>query len=281
MENNLVRSNAICVVGKSKLGSHISGFLEKVGHQVSFLDVNSDWPTSIQEQLVIVIAPEDLEVKRSWVAKLEAVLSLEAIVAINIEAIRLTDLQETAVNPKRILGLNWVYPVENTYFLEIISNSVSDPNHPTFIENLAKERWNKDPYCLGCGFSVRARLMAAITREALFLVDEGYATLESIDRSCRNDAGYYLSFAGNFRYMDLMGTAVYGIVMETLNRELAAQSTLGSFERLLNESNPGMESGNGFFSYESGDAERWEEIVQDFTDKISNLMQRYPITFNY
>lgn len=281
MENNLVRSNAICVVGKSKLGNDISGFLEKVGHKISFLDVNSDWPTSIQEQLVIVIAPEDLEVKRSWVAKLEAVLSLEAIIAINIEAIRLTDLQETAVNPKRILGLNWVYPVENTYFLEIISNSVSDPNHPTFIENLAKERWNKDPYCLDCGFSVRARLMAAITREALFLVDEGYATLESIDRSCRNDAGYYLSFAGNFRYMDLMGTAVYGIVMETLNRELAAQSTLGSFERLLNESNPGMESGNGFFSYESGDAERWEEIVQDFTDKISNLMQRYPITFNY
>jgi len=281
MENNLVRSNAICVVGKSKLGSDILHFLEKIGHQVSFLDVDSDLPTSIQEQLVIVIAPEDLEVKRSWVAKLEAVLSPEAVIGINMEAIRLTDLQETAVNPKRILGLNWVYPVEKTYFLEIISNSTSDANYSTFMEKLAKECWNKDPYCLSCGFSVRARLMAAITREALFLVDEGYATIESIDRSCRNDAGYYLSFAGNFRYMDLMGTAVYGIVMETLNRELAAQSTLGSFERLLNESNLGMESGNGFFNYESGDAERWEEIVQDFTDKIANLMQRYPITFNY
>src|SRR5690606_11021753 len=56
---------------------------------------------------------------------------------------------------------------------------------------------------------------------AICLVENGYASIERIDRACRNNAGFYLPFEGNFRYMDLMGTYAYGMVMKDLNPDLA------------------------------------------------------------
>jgi 3-hydroxyacyl-CoA dehydrogenase, C-terminal domain len=46
-------------------------------------------------------------------------------------------------------------------------------------------------------------------REAFHLGESGVATVEDVDRSQRNDVGYWIIFAGPFRYMDLMGVPAY------------------------------------------------------------------------
>src|SRR5690625_5918507 len=58
--------------------------------------------------------------------------------------------------------------------------------------------------------------MYAMYREAMFLVENGYATVEDVDRSCRNNAGYFMTLAGVFRWMDLTGVKAYHTVMKDL-----------------------------------------------------------------
>ena len=118
--------------------------------------------------------------------------------------------------------------------------------------------------------------MYAMMREGIHLVENGYATIEDIDRACRNDAGYYLPFAGNFRYMDLMGAYMYGVVMQDLNPELSKNKHIPEFCRKLFQSGAeGMRDGKGFYEYEEGEAEEWEKKFRKFSYEIKDVISKY------
>src|SRR5690554_2348762 len=203
---------------------------DTVGH----LDLLSELPSSIPCQLVVVVNGESLSEKESAIRQLECRVADNTIIAINTDSIPLDQLQAVSRVPGRILGLNWTYPANKTYFAEIICNATSSGELVAWLERRLGADWGKDPYTVRSGFSVRARLFAAMVREAAYLVEHGYATVESVDRACRNDAGYYLPFVGNFRYMDLMGTYAYGKVMKDLNPDLSNATRLPQFiERLV------------------------------------------------
>ncbi|WP_262245757.1 3-hydroxyacyl-CoA dehydrogenase NAD-binding domain-containing protein [Parapedobacter soli] len=228
------------------------------------LTLLTDWPDAIPCDLAVAITPEQPAAKRNIIQQLACRLDDDAIIAINTESVSLEELQAGNPRPERILGLNWCYPANLTFFLEIIANAMSDAKSIDRLVTMGRERWGKDPYTIHSGFSARARMMAAWAREAIHLVEQGYASMESIDRACRNDAGHYLPFAGNFRYMDLMGTYAYGMVMKDLNPDLAQLTTVP--EKLAEE----------LVAYAvSGSAER-EAAFQRFSEEIRALILKYP-----
>lgn len=230
--------------------------------------------------LAIGITNESLSEKRSTIEKLEKNLSSKSVIAINTEVIPLSVLQQGCLHPQRIIGLNWVEPAHTTYFLEIISNEVNDQELVKNLEHHAGEFWGKDPYIISSDTGIRAKLISGMAREAFYLVENGYASIEDIDRACRNDAGYYLPFAGNFRYMDLMGTYAYGLVMKDLNRELSNESEIpGFFKKIMEEGGKGMENGNGFYNYDGEEVKKWHQLFNTFSYKIRNIVGKYP--FNY
>ena len=228
----------------------------------------------------IVITEEDEAVKNNMVKHLETQLSPNAVIAVNSESILLEALQKDGKHVNRIIGLNWALPAHTTNFLEIITNEFTCPQKLAALQEKARAFWNKDPYTVQCGYSVRARLMAAITREAFFLVDNGYASVEDIDRACRNDAGCYLPFAGNCRYMDLMGTHAYGLVMKDLYKELSQENSVSDkLTDLLSDGKLGMEHRNGFYTYTKKSASQWDEKFRQFSFQIKEIIDKYP--FHY
>ena len=230
--------------------------------------------------LAILVTEEDLAVKKQQLRVLEDKLGGNTIIAINTETIGLDLLQENAAFPRRIIGLNWVEPADTTFFLEIITNQVTDEGIAGQISQTAEKWWNKDPYIIKGNAGVRMRLMGALIREAFYLVENGFATVEDIDRACRNDAGYYLPFAGNLRYTDLMGTYAYGMVMKDLNPELSNCTRIPDFFRqMLSERKSGMSSGAGFYAYAAGEMEKWQELHRKFSVQVRELIEKYP--FNY
>lgn len=230
--------------------------------------------------LVVALTEESLQEKRSVIRKLEEKCTPAAIIAINTESIPLDALQESARFPRRIIGANWVEPAHTTFFLELITNRLTDPAVTARVAALGREHWQKNPYVLAGGTGIRSRLFSAMAREAFYLVQNGYASVEDIDRACRNDAGYYLPFAGNCRYMDLMGTYAYGMVMAELNPDLARDTDIAPFFRkLLAGGATGMESGRGFYVYGPGDREKWDALCRAFSYRIRQIMEKYP--FNY
>lgn len=287
----------VCLLQAGHPVTHLSPDPEADGHRIARLQdaeakfgkrdrpapalVLTAQPESLPDVAAAVIAaPECVAAKQQRIAELEKVLGEDAVIAVNTESIPLSRLQEGTERPGRILGANWAPPAHTTLFLEMIVNTACKEALVLSFKEMAMG-WGKDPYVVPGDEGIRSRMMSALAREAFFLVGNGYASVEDIDRACRNDAGYYLPFAGNFRYMDLMGPYAYGLVMEDLNPGLDRSAAPPEWmDELLQNGHTGMDAGKGFYDYADGEAEKWESVFNRFSYRIRQLMRRYPFGEN-
>ena len=164
--------------------------------------------------LVIESIFEDLGEKREVLRKVEDAVAPDALIGSNTSSLPVTELQRGARHPGRILGIHWGEPAHILRFLEVICGDETDPRNAEKVMRLAS-LWKKEPTLVRRdirGF-VTNRIMYAMLREAFYLVENGYATIEDVDRSVRNDMGYWITMAGPFRYMDLTGIPAYAAVM--------------------------------------------------------------------
>ena len=119
--------------------------------------------------------------------------------------------------------------------------------------------------------------MYALLREAFHLVEGGYATVEGVDRSLRNDFGYWITFAGPFRFMDLTGIPAYAAVMRDLLPELDCSKEVPALMRQTVASGAqGVSNAKGFYRYSPAQARRWEKLFMRFSYEIRALAEKYP-----
>lgn len=245
---------------------------------ISRLSITDEITKMVGLELVIESIVEDLNEKKLLFKQLEEVLSSTAIIGSNTSAIPVTILQEGLKHPERLLGIHWGEPAHLLRFLEVICGDQSAMNYAEKIMTLAIA-WGKEPSLLKKdirGF-ITNRLMYAMMREGMSLVEKGYASIEDIDRACRNDFGYWITFAGPFRFMDLTGIPAYLTVMKDLYPELDSSSKAPAFfQDLVASGAKGVSNAHGFYPYTQESAERWTELFVKFTYEIRKLSEKYP-----
>lgn len=227
--------------------------------------------------LVIESIFENLGQKREVLEQIEAAVAPGALIGSNTSALPVTELQRGARFPARILGIHWGEPAHVLRFLEVICGDETDPQNAQKVLRLAS-RWNKEPTLVRRdvrGF-ITNRIMYAMMREAFYLVENGYATVEDVDRSVRNDMGYWLTLAGPFRYMDLTGIPAYAAVMRDLLPELdCAKETPKLMQQVVASGARGISNASGFYPYTPAEAKRWEKRLLDFSYEIRALALKY------
>jgi 3-hydroxybutyryl-CoA dehydrogenase len=242
------------------------------------LTITDDYSLFANHEVVIESIIESVEDKKQVFQQLENVLTPTAIIGTNTSAIPVTILQNGLKHPERLLGIHWGEPAHILRFLEVICGEKSDVEYAEKIISLAKE-WGKEPSLVRKdirGF-ITNRLMYAMMREAIYLVQNGYATIEDIDRACRNDMGYWITFAGLFRFMDLTGIPAYLAVMKDLFPELDNSTKAPVFiEELVASGAKGVSNAQGFYSYTKESAAKWEKLFIEFTYEIRKLSEKYP-----
>lgn len=228
--------------------------------------------------LVMECTIESQTIKESVYAKIEAVIRQDALLTSNTSAIPISLLQEQTVYPRRFFGLHWAEPSHTTRFLEIICGEDSDPVKAEWLYALS-HHWGKEPTLVRKdirGF-ITNRLMYAMYREAFYLVENGYATVEDVDRACRNNAGYWMTLVGVFRWMDLTGVPAYHTVMKDLFPTLSNSTEVPRLiDDLVKAGAKGVANAHGFYEYTPEEAKRWEETFTEFSYKIRELALQYP-----
>lgn len=229
-------------------------------------------------QLVIETVLEDLPAKYEVFRKVESAVPPETIVGSNTSAIPATTLQKGAAHPERFMGIHWGEPAHVTRFMEIICGEHTDLRFVERARSLA-QGWGKEPSIVRRdirGFLTN-RCMYALMREAFYLVESGYATIEDVDRSLRNDLGYWMTLAGPFRFMDLTGVPAYMRVMKDLLPELCCSKEVPALlQKVVDEGGLGVANAHGFYSYTPEEAKRWEKRFLKFSYDIRALAQKYP-----
>ncbi|HWB95119.1 MAG TPA: 3-hydroxyacyl-CoA dehydrogenase family protein [Bryobacteraceae bacterium] len=230
-----------------------------------------------QCSLVIESVAEDLALKRSIFRELEAAASPEMVIATNSSSFPITLLQAKAAHPERFIGMHWGEPAEIMRYLEIIPSDKTSQRTIRFTEEIGK-RCGKEPTVLH--FDIRGflsnRMMYAMLREAFYLVESGVADVATVDRSFRNDIGWWATLAGPFRWMDLTGIPAYAAVMEGLLPELSEQKTVPKLMRQVVKSGAqGISNVKGFYPYSRKTAQAWQKAWVDFTYDIRKLVEKY------
>jgi len=244
----------------------------------SRLSITEDYAALKSSVLVIECTLENLAIKKRVYEKIEAVITADALMVSNTSAIPITILQDQTARPERFFGLHWAEPSHTTRFLEVICGDHSDQTRGEWLYALS-ENWGKEPTLVRRdirGF-ISNRLMYAMYREACSLVESGYATVEDVDRACRNNAGYWMTLAGVFRWMDLTGVAAYHTVMKDLLPTLNNQATIPALiDDIVQAGGLGIKNGKGFYNYTEEEARLWEETFTEFSYEIRKLALKYP-----
>jgi 3-hydroxybutyryl-CoA dehydrogenase len=226
---------------------------------------------------VIESVKEDLKLKREIFYGIEAAVAPSAVVASNTSSYPIGLLQRKRKNPARFIGMHWAEPAELTRYLEIVPGEKTSPETVRLAKRVG-ELCGKEPTVLN--FDIRGfisnRLMYAMLREACNLVELGVADLETVDRSFRNDIGWWATIAGPFRWMDLTGIPAYATVAEGLFPKLSNAKAVPKMMRdAVARGALGISNAKGFYKYDKRSAKEWEKAWVDFTYDLRKLVEKY------
>jgi 3-hydroxybutyryl-CoA dehydrogenase len=203
---------------------------------------------------------EDLDVRRKLFDEIEDVVGPEVPIASNTSALPISVLQEGRRRPGRFVGVHWAEPCHLTRFLEVVRGDLTDDATAEAAMDLAR-RAGKDPSLVRKdveGFIVN-RIGYAMYREAFWLLENGVADVETIDRSFRNAISVWANIAGPFRWMDLSGIPAYAAVMKRLWPKLSCATEVPqALTDLVEAGAKGISNGRGFYHYTPEEAARWE-----------------------
>jgi 3-hydroxybutyryl-CoA dehydrogenase len=226
---------------------------------------------------IIETVKEDLALKRRIYDQVESAARAGAIIASNTSAYPTAVLQQGRKRPGRFIVMHWAEPAAITRYLEICPGKQTAPRTVRVTRQLGLA-CGKEPTVLRAdvqGF-ISNRLMYAMMREAIHLVESGVADLATVDRSFRNDLGFWATLAGPFRWMDLTGIGAYATVMAGLFPKLANTRRLPAMmRRIVARGALGIANARGFYRYTPALAKRWEKAWVDFTFDIRRLVEKY------
>jgi 3-hydroxybutyryl-CoA dehydrogenase len=259
--------------------SHKEGLITKPPENyLENVVITEDYASLKNCKIVIECTLENIDIKKSVYQKIESIIDRQSILTSNTSAIPISILQQQVQYPERFFGLHWAEPSHTTRFLEIICGESSDISMGEYLYAIS-HYWGKEPTLVRKdirGF-ITNRLMYALYREAFYLVENGYATVEDVDRACRNNAGYWMTLVGAFRWMDLTGVPAYHTVMKDLFPTLSNATEVPQLiDKIVNEGGRGVANAKGFYDYTPEEAKLWEETFIEFSYEIRKLALKYP-----
>ena len=258
---------------------------EMVHHSALAPDSAAAWPehlticdsiSSLKScAFVIESVNEDLSVKRQLFDELEAIVGPDTPIASNTSALPITLLQQGRTHASRFLGMHWSQPCYATRFLEIIPRDLTSDDSLQLAAELGR-RLGKDPSMVNRdipGFIIN-RLSYAMYREAAHLVELGVGDVETIDQAFRNAVGLWASFCGPFRWIDITGgPGLYGKAMAGVLPDLAGSSEVPALFTDLAGARGALD-GRGFYTYEPGDAARWQKLFHEHAWEFKRTQER-------
>ncbi len=200
--------------------------------------------------VVLEAVPERLELKHEVFAELEEHVAPDAVLASNTSGIPITKIATACKRPERVVGMHWSNPPHLIPMIEVIPGEKTDGAVVDASCELVR-RFGYHPVVERevPGF-VENRILYAIMRECLDLVDRGVIDPEGLDLNVRWGIGYKLAVIGPMELLDMAGLDIYDAVGSYLNKELSTSSEVSSTIReLIERGRLGMKTGGGLYDY--------------------------------
>ena len=204
--------------------------------------------------LVIECVPEKLALKRDVFAALEQFAPADALLASNSSSFPISEIGEGLATQSRMLGLHFFMPAHLVPAVEVIRGEQTDERAAQSATAIMRAVGKKPvqvrrdiPGFLG------NRLQHALMREALALVEAGYASPEDIDTMVRYGFGFRYIAAGPLLQKDHSGIDIHIAAAATMYPHLSNANEPASFVlEMVERGDYGMKSPGrkGFYAWD-------------------------------
>lgn len=213
--------------------------------------------------LVVEAVPEQLALKQQVFSELEDLTTGEAVLASNTSGIPITSIAEHLSHPGRVIGMHWSNPPHLIPMIEVIPGDRTSPGTVDQLTGFVRSFGYQAVIEKEVPGFVENRILYAILRECLDLVDRGIISQADMDTCVRWGIGYKLAVVGPMELLDMAGLDIYKNVGSYLNADLSNSAGVSPMvEELASKGRLGMKTLGGIYDYTADEvAARRAEIA--------------------
>ena len=202
-------------------------------------------------QLVIEAATEDPKLKLDLYRRVSELADKEAVLASNTSSISITMLGSATARPERVCGMHFFNPPQLMPLVELIRGKKTADETVELVREVAEKMGKQTVLCKkdSPGFIVNRILVPALN-EAVFLVQEGVADPEDIDKAVKLGLNWPM---GPLQLLDYVGLDTTLNITQVFIDEFQDPKYRPSplLREMVRAGMSGRKSGKGFYEWGS------------------------------
>jgi 3-hydroxybutyryl-CoA dehydrogenase len=231
---------------------------------------------------VLECIAEQLDAKCQVLAELAPAAGRGAVLMSCTSGLSIEAMGRRSGQGRRLVGAHFWNPPHLMPVVEVIGGPETDPGLTASVSTLMRRVGKIPIICRDVPGFIGNRLLHALFREAISLVQQGICSAADVDTVTRLTFALRLPALGPCENIDLVGLPLVAEIQSYLLQDLsAAETTMPILRQMIADGSTGMSAGRGFYEWSAEmAAQRIEQRDRQIVDQLQRLraMGRIPCT---